>query len=126
MPKRNNSVCRRKVEKMSWLKKAFAIKKEDNLINSEEKEFLDKIAKKVVDKGMCLPAVLFLESVKPLNFIGSQILLFFEPILKTFIEFKSYDRLITILEKRESIPVLINRLEYFEQLKQEKKNEKKS
>jgi len=38
----------------------------------EANEFIDKIAKKIVDIGMEAPVRLVLESAKPLSFIGSQ------------------------------------------------------
>lgn len=100
----------------------------------EENAILTKLAKKVVDKGMSVPAILFLESVKPLNFIGSQVLVFFEPIVQTVFNFKDYDTFRTALEKRETIEIIILKIEKFDAvaqvrekrikkyLKQEKKN----
>jgi len=38
----------------------------------EANDFIDKIAKKLVDIGMEAPAILVLESARPLSFIGSQ------------------------------------------------------
>ena len=48
----------------------------------EEQAILKKVATKVVERRMAVPAIVFLESVKPLNFIGSQVLIFFEPIIQ--------------------------------------------
>ena len=44
----------------------------------EEEELLRKVAQKVVDRRMTVPAIIFLESVKPLSYIGSQVMVFLE------------------------------------------------
>ena len=72
---------------------------------------LEKVATKVVERQMTVPAIVFLESVKPLNFIGSQTMVFFEPIVQSVFNFKDYDTLRTALEKRQSIEVLIQKIE---------------
>ncbi len=77
----------------------------------DEDLVLAKLAGKVVDRGFTVPAILFLESVKPLNYIGSQALVFFEPIVQSLFNFKEYDTFRTALEKRESIEVLIQKIE---------------
>ncbi len=80
-------------------------------LSPQEHALLEKLARKVVDKGMSVPAILFLESIKPLNFIGSQVLVFFEPIVQTLFNFKDYDTFRTSLEKRESIEILLLKIE---------------
>jgi len=80
----------------------------------QEDALLDKLARKVVEKGMSVPAILFLESIKPLNFIGSQVLVFFEPIVQTLFNFKDYDTFRTSLEKRESVEILLLKIEEYD------------
>ncbi len=87
---------------------------EQNPLEAEENAVLDKLAHKVVDKGMAVPAILFLESVKPLNYIGSQMMVFFEPIVQTVFNFKDYSTLRTTLEKRNSIEILLLKIEEFD------------
>jgi hypothetical protein len=77
----------------------------------EESAVLDKLAKKVVEKGMTVPAIIFLESVKPLNFIGSQAMVFFEPIVQTLFNTRDYDILRQALEKRHTIEILLLKIE---------------
>jgi hypothetical protein len=74
---------------------------------AEEDAVLEKLAKKVVEWKMAVPAILFLESVKPLNFIGSQTMVFFEPIIQTVFNIKDYDTFRVALEKRETIEILL-------------------
>jgi hypothetical protein len=81
---------------------------------AEEDAVLDKLAKKAVERGMSVPAILFLESVKPLNFIASQVMVFFEPIVQTVFNFRDYDTFRSALEKRESIEILLLKIENYD------------
>jgi len=89
---------------------------EDKPLPAEEEAVLDKVARKVVEKRMAVPAILFLESVKPLNYIGSQTMVFFEPMVQTVFNFKDYNALQSALEKRESIEILLNKIEGYDSL----------
>ncbi|MDI6840380.1 MAG: hypothetical protein QMD71_06000 [bacterium] len=99
---------------LNSLKRAFAIKEEDTKLTSDESELLKKIAKGIVDKRLTVPAITFLESVKYLNFIGSQVLLFFEPIVQSILPTQVYGRIQKVLEKRESVEYLIQAIEKLE------------
>jgi hypothetical protein len=87
---------------------------EQKALPAEEEAVLEKVAHKVVDRRMAVPAIVFLESVKPLNFIGSQALVFFEPIVQTLFNFKDYDTFRCALEKRESIEILLLKIEEYD------------
>ncbi|MHC4321467.1 MAG: hypothetical protein ACYST3_04250 [Planctomycetota bacterium] len=70
-----------------------------------------KLADYIVKRNMSVPAVMFLESVRPLNYVGSQAMVFFKPILSRFFTREEYDKLATMLEKREAIDRLIKEIE---------------
>lgn len=72
---------------------------------------IEKLAEFVVRRNMAVPAIMFLDSVRPLNFVGSQAMVFFKPILSRFFTRDEYDKLATILEKREVIDLLIREIE---------------
>jgi len=77
----------------------------------EEDAVLEKLAKKVVQWRMAAPAILFLESVRPLNYIGSQTMVFFEPVIQTIFNFRDYDTLRAAMEKRECVEILLQKIE---------------
>jgi len=121
------------------LARAFAVERgtEDDLLH-EDKETLDVVAAKVMRMGMAVPAIAFLESMRPLNFIGSQVLLFFRPILDLAvdgvntatspllgfsIDASFYVRVQRALEKRACVEALITRLEAL--LAEEEENRKR-
>ena len=72
---------------------------------------VEKLAAKVVEWKMAVPAVLFLESVKPLNFVGSQALIFFSPIATTIFSPSDYAELTALLERRGNLEILLKRIE---------------
>ena len=80
-------------------------------IPPEEDAVLEKLAKKVVQWHMSVPAILFLESMKPLNYIGAQAMVFFEPIVQGIFTIKDYNTLRVALERRESIENLLQKIE---------------
>lgn len=100
---------------MSFLKGSMDLPNPDhNPLAAEEDAVLDKLARKVVDRGFGMPAILFLESVKPLNYIGSQVMVFFEPMIQTVFNFKDYDAFRSALEKRESIEIMVLKIEKYD------------
>ncbi len=80
-------------------------------IPAEEDAVLEKVAKKVVQWQMAVPAIMFLEMVKPLNYIGAQTMVFFEPIVNSVFTFKDYDTFRIALERRENIENLLQKIE---------------
>jgi hypothetical protein len=80
-------------------------------MSPEDEALLDRIAERVVRMGLAVPAVFFLESVKPLSFVGSQALVFFEPFVRAFLALPDYERFTRLMEERESIEHLLVRIE---------------
>ncbi len=80
-------------------------------LSPQQEEILLKIAQKVVHWKMAVPAILFLESMKPLNYIGSQMMAFFEPFVQTLFSWKDYDELRRMMEERETVERLLQKIE---------------
>lgn len=83
-------------------------------IPEEENAVLEKVAKKVIKWRMAVPAILFLESVKPLNYIGSQVMVFFEPVVQSLFNFKDYDNFRMAMERRENVENLLQKIEKYD------------
>ncbi len=90
-------------------KHAFATEGEQ--LADNEIDLIRKLADFVVRRNMSVPAVMFLESVRPLNFVGSQAMVFFKPILSRFFSRDEYDKMATVLEKRVVVDMLIKEIE---------------
>jgi len=89
------------------LRQAFAIGPAAEELSSEDLALLDRIAAAVVARRMASPAVLFLESTGPLNFLGSQALHFLTPLLDLACDARDIERVADLLERRDAIPRLI-------------------
>jgi hypothetical protein len=73
---------------------------------------LDDLADGIANRRLTPAALFFLESMKPLGWIGSQMLLFLRPIVAiVWHDPTKWDRVQKILEKRGSIELLLRRLE---------------
>lgn len=91
-----------------------------------DQALLQAIATRVVRMGLAVPAVFFLESAKPLTFIGSQALVFLEPFVKAFLNLKSYDRFTALMEDRQNVERLIQMIERSEEERAKAEREKKA
>ena len=91
----------------------------------EHREIMDRFAARVVEWRMTAPAILFLESAKPLSFLGNQALIFFQPIVQSIFNFKTYDEFIEILEERENIEYLLLKIEELESERRKKEREER-
>lgn len=81
-------------------------------LDVEDEKFLDDLADGIAARRLTPAAVFFLESVKPLGWLGSQVLLFFRPIVSVvWPDPARWDRLQRVLEHRGSIEQLLRRLE---------------
>jgi hypothetical protein len=80
-------------------------------LTPQQEEILRKIAEKVVHWKMSVPAILFLESVKPLNYVGSQMMAFFEPFIQTVFSWKDYDEFRRMMEERGTVEKLLQKIE---------------
>jgi len=80
-------------------------------LTEREAEIMAKMAGKVVEWKMTVPAILFLESVKPLNYIGAQAMVFFEPFVQTIFNLKDYDTFREMMEQRENVERLLLEIE---------------
>jgi hypothetical protein len=93
------------------LRHAFAVRPAVEGLDAEEEALLQKVADIVVRRGMAGPAVMFLESAAPLNFLGSQALHFLTPILDLACNARELERVAQLLERRDAIPRLIALIE---------------
>ena len=68
---------------------------------------LERVADAVVKRGMAAPATVFLESLGPMNFLGSQALYFLTPIVEWAFQAKEVEQVARLLERRDTISRLI-------------------
>ena len=74
-------------------------------------KIINNLASEIVNRGLSVPAIFFLESTKYITFIGSQFLVFLGPIATCFINNNKYYNIAEILEDRNNIELLILEIE---------------
>lgn len=82
---------------------AFAVEPAGHPLSAEDVALLERVAAAVVAREMAVPAVIFLESVGPMNFLGSQALHFFTPILEVVFPQRDIERVALLLERRDTL-----------------------
>lgn len=81
-------------------------------LTDEERALLDHLADGIARRRLTSAALFFLESMKPVGFLGSQAMVFLRPIVAVvWSDPVRWDQLQRILEKRGSIELLLRRLE---------------
>lgn len=93
------------------LRNAFSLESPHGPLTDDDRQLLDKLARKIVARRMAMPAVLFLSSVRPLNAISSQAMVFLRPFASGLIDQAAYDRMTEIMDRREGIVALIDAIE---------------
>src|SRR5207249_7413617 len=96
-------VWKNKSVPITWIRHAFALEPEGQPLSTEELALLERVADTVVERGMAMPAILFLESVGPMNFLGSHALHFFTPILEVVFAQRDVERVALLLERRDTL-----------------------
>ena len=80
-------------------------------LDQEDRDLLENIAKKICNRGMSAPAIMALQSILPLGFLGSQAMIAFQPFAELFVPKENYERFTKILERREGVDLLISAIE---------------
>jgi hypothetical protein len=116
------------------LANAFSVRVESTLSKDESRELIETICRKLAEKNLIEAAVMVLESSYPLAFIGSQAMVVVEPLLGNAMEMLfpnlmdavPYDKLRQLLENRDSVQLLMSRLnDYLDNKRRKKKLAKK-
>lgn len=80
-------------------------------LSAEDQALLDRLAARVVEMRMEVPAILALETAKPMTVVASQALIFFEPLIQSLFRFSDYRRFTALIERRDVMESLIRCIE---------------
>lgn len=99
-----------------------------------DEELLQSLADWVVERRLTAPAIIFLESHRPLSFVGSQVMIaasplvaFFGPFFKASVGFDGDDfrRFAELMENRDNLELLIVEIERASQKATDRQREEK-
>jgi hypothetical protein len=83
----------------------------EDIPESEQHALLEKAATWIVRRGLTAPAIIILETCKPLNFLGSQFLIVFSPFVQAIFKGDAYHKFALVLEKDENVELLLELIE---------------
>ncbi len=93
------------------LSHAFSTRSAAENFTIEDLALLQRIADAVVQRRMAAPAVVFLESLGPMSFLGSQALHFFAPIIELAFSAHEVWQVAALLERRDTTVRLVALIE---------------
>ena len=80
-------------------------------VTEQQTAAADRVAAFIRRHGLVTPAVLYLESMRPLSFVGSQFMHVMSPAITTFLSTSDWDALAKLLEDRRGLEYLLTRIE---------------
>ena len=80
-------------------------------LKPDDLALLERLATRVVELRLEVPAILTLEAGKPLSLLAGQAMVFFEPMVQTLFAFPDYRRFALLVERRDAIEALIRAIE---------------
>jgi len=81
------------------------------ILSEEDKKLMDKMAGVIVSRRLTAIAIFFLESSRPLSFVGSQFLIFMQPFIQSIFNVQDYDRITKLMEDRNNVELFIQTIE---------------
>ncbi len=98
--------------KASWWQHAFAVEPDGPVVPTPEQAIvIDALCQRVIDRGLALPAILFLESSRPLGPLAAQSLLMLQPWFELAVDPRQLTVLTKFLDQRGSLELLCRRIE---------------
>lgn len=81
------------------------------VVDARREELVARWAQRIEQAGMVAPAILFLETFKPLAFVGAQLVWFAQPFLTWGLREADVRELAQLIEDNDGVEALIARLE---------------
>ena len=101
---------------MQWIKHAFAIEDPRSTEpNERQRAIIERLCREIVRRRLTTPALIALETGRPLNLIGAQALHFLSPLISALTDTDGHRQLAEFLEHRGSVDFICRRIEEMEQ-----------
>ena len=80
-------------------------------LTPEDRALLERLAARIVELHLTVPAILTLESGRPMSLFASQAMIFFEPLLQAMFRLTDYRRIALLIERRDALEFLTRLIE---------------
>ena len=81
-------------------------------LSEDDRALLERLAKRVVELRLETPALLTLETARPLSVLAGQAMLFFEPFAQAMFRLPDYRRVAALVERRDALEALATAIEH--------------
>lgn len=99
----------------AWLKHAFAVEPAGPMaLTDEQRSLIDGVCRRIVERDLAAPAILFLESSQPLGPIAAQSLVVLQPWFELVVQRHQLQEFVKFLDHRGSVEFLCRRIEELE------------
>ena len=93
------------------LKHAFSTQAPASPLSREDLALMERIADALVKRRLAAPAAMFLDSMGPMSFLGSQALHLLTPVIECAFRAGEIERVARLLERRDTITRLVALIE---------------
>ena len=80
-------------------------------LTAEELALLERLARRVVELRLETPAILTLETARPLSLVAGQAMLFFEPFAQMLFRLNDYQKWAALIARRDALEALTRLIE---------------
>ncbi|MBJ96218.1 MAG: hypothetical protein CMP23_17290 [Rickettsiales bacterium] len=80
-------------------------------VSDEQQATVERVGRFIVRFGLTVPAILALETLRPLSFVGSQFMYLLSPAVTTFLTQQDWDSMAGLLEHRDGIEYVLQTIE---------------
>lgn len=87
------------------------MKRNEFVVSEAQSAAVEKMARLIVRYSLTLPAIMALESMRPLAFVGSQFMHVMSPAATMLLPFGEWDQVATLLEDRRGVEYVITVIE---------------
>jgi len=81
------------------------------IVSDEQRATVERVAEFIVRFGLTVPAILALETLRPLSFVGSQFMYLLSPAVTIFLTQHDWDSMAKLLEHREGMEYVLQIIE---------------
>jgi hypothetical protein len=83
----------------------------EELTDEKREAIANTLAQEIVERNLTAAAIFLLEAGRPFSFLGSQMMVFAEPIVHSVFKFRSYNDLAMFFEDRNNVEKLLQAIE---------------
>ena len=80
-------------------------------LTADERRVLERLADRVVELRLEVPAIVTLETARPLSLVAGQAMTFFEPMVQALFRVSDYRLYASLVERRECLELLARMIE---------------